>query len=82
MTNKDIIRHFRERVLLETVDGSTWVDNVQAEALQSAIKQLTRYDRFYDVLIKTYEKTSREDESISKSARMYLLIYLMKEINE
>ena len=82
MTNKDIIRHFRERVLLETVDGSTWVDNVQAEALQSAIKQLTRYDRFCDVLNEEYETVAREPESISKSARLSLLRYLVKEINK
>ena len=82
MTNKDIIRHFRERVLLETVDGSTWVDNVQADALQSAINQLTRYDRFCDVLTKTYQETSQEHESISKSARLSLLAYLIKEINK
>ena len=82
MTNKDIIIHFRERVLLETVDGSTWVDNVQAEALQSAIKQLTWYDRFCDVLGETYETVSREPESISKSARLSLLRYLVQEINK
>lgn len=82
MTNRDIINHFRERVLLETVDGSSYVDNVQADALRSAIKQLSRYDRFCDVLNETYTKTSQERESISKSARLSLLAYLVKEINK